>query len=489
MRIINNKYFQVKEMFIYFIGTLIVSALNFILSILYSHLFIPNEYGDYAMILSMYSLIATLTGGWLTSSIVRLAGKFQSENKYDAFRGSIIWTHILISGIWILVTGFIILFGFMPALYRKILFLLTLNYFFEYLNNSINFFFRFNGEVRKYNRSTILRGVLKIIIILFVCYGLQVHAIIVLPIALLISETAIGAYWIKNTKILYCLRANPLSFSIIKEVFLFGLPLVTVSAASWVLHAADKYIISFFYSSKEVGIYSYAHQIGSAISNLIAQSIMLGAYPKIVKAWERCGKREAIVITEKYLKIFLYFSIPMAVGVTMTANLFFKELIGEQYQEGVNVFIFTCYGILMMGLSQYPNKAWELTERTVGILRLNIETAVLNLILNFIFVPLAGYRWAAITTFLSFFYYYIMALHRSKIFFQIHFNVKSLMKTIVSSCIMGLYILLLNKLMEDSIIKLFVIVLGGFLVYIIGLFILREFNLHDFLKNEKGLEG
>ncbi len=472
-----KKYSQLKEMSIYLIGTVIVTGLNFVLSILYSYLFIPKEYGDYSLILSIYSLIASFSGGWITLSIVRMAGKFQNEGCYDKFRGSIFWSHSIISVIWILVASVIVINSEMPVLNKVILLLLSINYFFEYFNNILNYFFRFNGEVKRYNNSTILRGALKIAVILVSSYIIDVHSIIVLPIALLMSEMIIMIYWFGKTSIIKCLRENKLSIYVTKEVFKYGLPLIAVSAVSWILNVSDRYIIKIFYSSEEVGIYSYAYQIGSAVSNLIAQFIMLGAYPKIVKAWENDGRKRATEVIAEYLKKYIYLCIPLAVGVAFIGRLFFKEFIGTQYQEGSSVFIFTCFGILMMGLSQYPNKAWELTGRTAGILRLNVEAAVVNVILNFIFVPLMGYKWSAITTFFSFFIYFILAIYRSRKILPIHLNKRSFFNVIICSCIMGGYICIVNMIMKDSVAKLFVIIIGSIFVYSIGLILFKEINV------------
>ena len=63
----------IKETGMYLIGTVMVSILGFILSILYSKMFNPYDYGIYSLVYSTYSLITNIYGGWISLSMIRNA--------------------------------------------------------------------------------------------------------------------------------------------------------------------------------------------------------------------------------------------------------------------------------------------------------------------------------------------------------------------------------------------------------------------------------
>ena len=98
-----------------------------------------------------------------------------------------------------------------------------------------------------------------------------------------------------------------------------------------------------------------------------------------------------------------------------------------------------------MGLSQYLHKIWELNEDTKFIMTLNLIAAIINLVLNFIFVPKFGFIAAGFSTFISYFIYCIVAYYMSKNFINIEvFNIDTV-KIVLSGLIMLLPVYILNN--------------------------------------------
>ncbi len=58
-------------------------------------------------------------------------------------------------------------------------------------------------------------------------------------------------------------------FSRIREYLRFSLPLTPNIAVMWVINASDRYIITYFMSVADTGIYNAAYSIGSYASFLI----------------------------------------------------------------------------------------------------------------------------------------------------------------------------------------------------------------------------
>ena len=83
--------------------------------------------------------------------------------------------------------------------------------------------------------------------------------------------------------------------------------------------------------------------------------------------------------------------------------LFSKEIVlifgGQKYLESTEVIIPICIGIYFNYLFQLFARVQEYYERKITIVVPSILCAVLNLLLNYIFINLYGYQAAAYTTF------------------------------------------------------------------------------------------
>ena len=173
------------------------------------------------------------------------------------------------------------------------------------------------------------------------------------------------------------------------------------------------------------------------------------------------------------------------------AKDFFVAFTDPRYHESYGVFILTCISMAAVGLSQYTNKAWELNKNTKMILALNIVAAVLNIVLNFIFIPIYGYYVAIITTLISYVFYLAVSLIMSRKTLKLKVNVKSLIKVIISSICMYVAILIFKNFAMNmsNVIKVILEVIIGIIVYFGALILLGELNkkeiklLYEDIKN------
>lgn len=474
----------VKETGIYLIGTLAVSILGFILSILYSKMFTPYDYGVYSLVYSTYSLITSIFSGWLSLSMIRHAEKYILVKKENVFFGTFYQLQLIMAIIFLIVGNIINIFLPIENSAKIMFSIFTLVYFFEYAILITNTVLRVKQNAKQYSKNTVINNFLKIFFILFLYYVLNIKNIVVIAISLLIAEMVQYIYIFCKVKLRKYYKKRLFNKDIAKKMFLFGFPLIGVTITNWVLNVSDRYIIQLFYTPTEVGLYSYAYSLGNSLFSLLMQFIMLGAYPNIIKAWENGGREKSEEVIKTYLRIYLLIIIPACIGVIGVAKNFFKAFTDIQYQNSYLVFIITCIGIAVLGLTQYSNKAWELKKMTKHILALNVMAALINIVLNFIFIPTIGYEMGAVTTLIAYVIFFIVSLILSRKFFTLRIDYKSLGKVIFASAIMYLIITLLDNLNINVILELILQILTGIIVYVIILVITRELNLKE-LKNIK----
>lgn len=442
----SNKEKIIKELIIYFICTVLVSALGFIISLLYSKMFSPEEYGVYSLAYNTYVLISQLLGGWISLSILRNAKVYKENSKYDSFFGTFLILNLFLSIIFIILINTIISLLDISIEIRKMFISLSFMYFFEQGISIINTNLRVEQKAKKYSFNNVINNVIKIALLLFIYYIIGYKNVTVIIISLLLSEIMQFSYLFIKYNYIKIFKLKNFNIKIVKDMFMFGFPLIGLSITNWVLNVSDRYIITFFRGMEESGMYSYAYSMGNSLFNLLIQFIMLGAYPSIVKTWEDKGKEETEKLISKYLDIYFLINIPAAIGVVCISKDFFSLFINERYYQAYTSFYITCLAIVILGITQYYNKAWELTKRTSTVLKLNILAAIINIIINLLFIPKYGYVIGAISTLISYIIYLIVAMILSSKTINIKINIKYLTKTIIASLIMTVVYNIITKL-------------------------------------------
>ncbi len=474
-----------KETLIYFIGTIMLSILNFIISILYGNMFTTNDFGVYSLVYSSYALISQLLIGWVSQSIIR----FYKKNNDKTLKSSIYTFHIIASFLLIILFNIIIIFaGFKGE--EKILYILfTITYFFESFILITNTLLRSENNSKQYSKNVVLNGFLKIISLLVLYYIFGFTTVIIIVISLLLSEIIQTLYLTYKYKLYNYISFKSIDKTLLIEMFKYGYPLIGVSITSWVLNVSDRFIIKLFYNNSEVGIYSYSYTIANSIIMLVIQFIMLGAYPNIINTWENNGKKETIDLIKNYLNVYLLIVVPMCIGFVALGSEFFRIVINKTYYSGYITFIITAIGIALLGLSQYTNKIFELHKKTKTILWLNIMAAVINIILNFIFIPIYGPYFGAVTTGVSFIIYIIISALLGKKYLKLEIDIKKTSIITISSIIMFLVICIYKSVIGvNSIYSFGVIVLLGIMIYfyiILKFDVINIKELWRIFKNDK----
>jgi O-antigen/teichoic acid export membrane protein len=72
--------------------------------------------------------------------------------------------------------------------------------------------------------------------------------------------------------------------------FKYGAPLALSGLSAWLLILSDRYLLQYFRSAKDVGIYSVSFSVVDGSFALLYSILMLAAYPLIILTWEEKGR-------------------------------------------------------------------------------------------------------------------------------------------------------------------------------------------------------
>ncbi|NME35813.1 MULTISPECIES: oligosaccharide flippase family protein [Fusobacterium] len=181
---------------------------------------------------------------------------------------------------------------------------------------------------------------------------------------------------------------------IAKELFRIGLPLVPTFLIYWIFHSMDRVMINRMLNGSELGIYSVGAKV-SSVSQLI-YTAFAGGWSYF--SFSTMKDKNQVEINSKvfeYLGIISFFVYILAQPfIKPVFNIFFE---GE-YIRGQEVFSFLFLSPLILMLFQtVGNQVIIIKKSYLSTLSLIIG-AILNIILNFIFIKSHGIFGAAFST-------------------------------------------------------------------------------------------
>ena len=100
-------------------------------------------------------------------------------------------------------------------------------------------------------------------------------------------------------------------FSRIRQYLEFSLPLTPNAAIMWIINASDRYIISYFMSIADTGIYNAAYSIGGYAS-FLTMPVVIVLYPTISKLYDEGKLDETRSYLSYSVKYFFMIAIPAA---------------------------------------------------------------------------------------------------------------------------------------------------------------------------------
>lgn len=180
------------------------------------------------------------------------------------------------------------------------------------------------------------------------------------------------------------------------------------------------------------------------------------------------------------LKFFLLISVPSVIGLTVLSKQILVLLTTNEFAKGTMVIPLVALSALFAGLFQIIINITLLCKKTKYNFWVQVSSALLNIALNFILIPLIGIIGAAIATLFSFILMFILAHIVSIKYLRFKIDIVFILKIILSSILMGVIVFLL----EEQINLIFQI-LGGIIIYFVLCYVLKVFNKKEisFFKN------
>lgn len=382
------------------IASFFQSGMKLLFVPIFTRMMTTSEYGVVTVFDSIQTTLGTITMLSLSASCYS-RGMQEFKEDRDRFTSSL----LLLSNLCTLTVGvFFVIFHTQMSellnLSELLLFVMFLNFMFmpaySFWIARQRFEYRYKGMLIATICINTLSPLASVFIIMNVSGDKAVAKIIGAEIILMVAYISLYIYTFVKSR-------WKIKWSYVVYGLKFNIPLIPHYASQQILSSCDRIMISSMIDSASAGIYGLSYQVASVV-RIIWTSINTVLVP-----WEydkiEAGKIEDIKRLTRTL-IVCY-------GVVCVAIMFVApEVIyifaPSSYHEGIYVIAPVIAGVFFTGLYSLLAILEFYYKKNVYVMIASTIAALLNILLNWIFIPIFGYQAAAYTTLVCYVIYALL---------------------------------------------------------------------------------
>ena len=184
-------------------------------------------------------------------------------------------------------------------------------------------------------------------------------------------------------------------FTLIREFLRFGLPLIPADLSDWAAGSADRYVIGVLLGTAFVGYYAPGYALSATIL-MLASPLRFLLPATLADLYDRGLRDQVRTYLRAALKYFLLLAIPASVGLGLLSRDLLQVLTTDEIaREGYMVTPVVALAMVLYGTQVIIGQVLLVEKETRKIGGVMSTTAVLNLVLNLLLIPIVGIVGAA----------------------------------------------------------------------------------------------
>lgn len=374
----------------YTIGTFILKGVNFFTTPIFTNLLTTNEFGIIT-IYSTWSAIFAIVIGIGINGTIGSAKANLSKEEYEEYLSSTLFLGT-ISFFFIGISTLIFRNGLesLLGLSVPIIIVLLFESFFSFVISFVTSVFTFERNHKAYlftsAVTTVINIVLSIVLILSMDSDKYVGRIFGGAIATVSVGIILYIGIMRKGKKLVSLKHWKFCLPI-------ALPLIFHNLSHLILNQADKLMLQKVTTEAVVGIYGFTYTIGALI-NTIQLALNSAWVPWYYDTLKSGNKKEMKKVSAIYIAVFTALTIMFILGSPDILRLFSPK----EYWSGMALLPIIIAGYYFVFLYTFPANYQFYIKQTKFIAVGTITAAIINVAINWLFIPKYGMYAAAVST-------------------------------------------------------------------------------------------
>lgn len=277
-------------------------------------------------------------------------------------------------------------------------------------------------------------------------------------IAYIISNVITAVYAFIVANVLSSLKKFSLDVELIKEMLKYSIVLIPTSFMWWIINSSDRIMVTYILGTAANGILAIAYKIPtllSTITNIFTQAWMYSAIN------EKDSKDEKEYTNRIFNGLFSIVMI-IAAGLLMIIRPFLSVYVSSSYSESWKYTPFLIIGFAFLTLATFISTSYNVHKDSKGFLYSGVCGAIINIIFNFLLIPVIGISGATIATCTSYIVVFIYRMNDTKKYVKIDLYLKHYLSfillffsaiTVFYTTILGQSILIIEFLLMIIILR------------------------------------
>ena len=401
----NKKKQLAKNTIIIFMGRVCTQLISYFLLPLYTSFLKTREYGLVDLIQTYVTLLVPVITLELEMSIFRYLIDSRGKEKN---------TKVLMSNNFYVLGISLGLFSVLYVLFTSFIsipfrWLILLDIIVCVLSGNFLQITRGFGRTIDYSISCILTGLVTILSNIFTICVLKMGAEGMI-FSMMLANLVCSLYLFLRLKMWHYVNFKLVDKKLIKEMNKYSIPLIPNGISWWIVNASDRSIISFVLGAGANGLYAISNKFPTIISSLTG--VFNLSWSESAALHINSPDRDEFFsdITNTVIKLFTSLGIGMIACMPFVFPIFIHSKFQEAYQY-IPYLVLGCVFNVVICLYSQVYLAKKLSKKVAFT---TIIGAIINILINFLFIKKIGLYAAAISTMIS---YFVMMVYR-------HFELK-----------------------------------------------------------------
>lgn len=405
-----------KDTLLYGIANFGSSLLVFLMLPIYTRYFTTAEYGLWDLVVTT----STLLTPFITFELVAAVYRWLIEEKSEEQRREIITTgaFVIIRNLLIftIISASVLLFIIVPFGWLAITF----------INVSImSSFMQQCARGLGFNKLFASLGIIQTIITaslnLFFIFGLSLRIESFFYAAIIASICVITFAW-KMMKFSKYIATASYSKSIIKSFLTYSIPIIPGAASWWIMTMSDRYFITIYLGMAYNGIYAITNKI-PALLLMINTVFFLAWKDSAILQYDSADK------DNYYSTVFKHFFRLMAttfICLTLLTKPVLWFVISADFYHAWKYIGILLFGTLFHIFALFWSAGYHGAKKTTIIFITSMVGAIINVLVNFIFIKHIGLYAVVLSSLLAFLTVWIIRVFSAHHYFRIYMNFKDM---------------------------------------------------------------
>jgi O-antigen/teichoic acid export membrane protein len=266
----------------------------------------------------------------------------------------------------------------------------------------------------------------------------------------------------------YIIKKDRVSFAgfspeTLRAMIAFGIPMIAFEISGIVLSLGDRYVIQTMIGGEALGQYAAAYNLCEYLQIMLMASFAQAVLPIYLRIWEEKGIEETRIFVQRALRLYIAVGTAVVAGMTAVGADILTLLASDKYLAGAVVIPYVVAGMLIDGVIPIIGAGIYIHKNNRLLIPCVIFAALLNIVLNVIFIPHMGILAAALATLICYFVLAALAWYLGARHFKLRFPAWDLCKFGALAVVMYLVVTQIHA--AHVFVELILRIVAGVVVY------------------------